>query len=78
LGVLYGSTDRFDEARKALLNARKIVEQTLGPADPHLAIVFESLAYVYEKTGKSQEAKEAAARAFKIRNPEKMKKPENN
>ena len=58
----------------------KIIEKNLGPADQHLAIIFDSLSMVYEKMGSNMEAKECAARAYKIRNPSKMQKqkPQNN
>ena len=78
IGTLYASLERLAEALEALASARKIIEKTLGPNDPHLGQIFEALSRVNEKAGNTLEAKEAAARAFKIRNPEKMRKPQNN
>ena len=72
------TTKRYPEAEGTLKNARNIVEKTLGSQDNHLAVIFEALSMVYEKTGRTMEGKEYAARAHKIRKPEHMRKPETN
>jgi tetratricopeptide (TPR) repeat protein len=78
LGTLLASSANYQEAKVALLKARSILEKSLGPQNIYLATVFDALSMVHEKLGQSKEAKEYAARAYKIRKPEHMRKPQNN
>ncbi len=75
LAMLYASQKKYQDAETFLLRSRKILEATLGPQDPHLVLIFEALSDVFEKTDRPREAKEYAARAYKIRRPEHMQKP---
>jgi tetratricopeptide (TPR) repeat protein len=72
------SSGKYKEAASELQTSRKILEGTLGPQSPHLATVYEALAKVYEKLGEKPEAMAFTAKAMKIKNPEKMQKPQNN
>ena len=78
LGTLLASSGKYQEAEASLLASRKILEKTLGPGNVHLVTVYETLSTVYEKMKKDTQAKEYAARVYRIRNPKQMKKPQNN
>ena len=78
LGTLLASSAHYAEAEKVLQKSRRILEKSLGPRTEHMAIIYETLSKVYEKMGSVSEAKEYAARAYKVRKPEQMQKPQNN
>lgn len=78
LGTQLASSGKYHEAEAMLLTSRKILEKSPEAHPMHLATVLETLSNVYEKMGQNQDAKEYAARAYKIRKPEHMQKPRDN
>ena len=59
LGNAFAELRRYAEADRALARARAIVERTLGPQDPVLALALRSHAPVLRKLGRKSEAKQA-------------------
>ncbi len=67
----------YEEAEELLKRARRILEQNEQQHAFYLAQVFETMAGLYERMHRTAESSEYAARAMKIRHPDKMTRQEN-
>ncbi|MEE4134791.1 MAG: tetratricopeptide repeat protein, partial [Desulforhopalus sp.] len=65
LATLYIASGRYQEAEPLLFAARKILEQS-GDRQ-HLAVIFETLAMLYHRSGRPGEGNEFAARAHRLK-----------
>jgi hypothetical protein len=57
----------FSEAAELYERALKMVESTMGPCDPLMAIVLENLGAVYDQTSERNMAEDCRERASKIK-----------
>jgi tetratricopeptide (TPR) repeat protein len=76
LGNAFAELRRYAEADRALARSRAIVERTLGPQDPALAVALQNHAPVLRKLGRKAEAKQAdriAKAILQARPPQAMR-----
>jgi tetratricopeptide (TPR) repeat protein len=67
LAASYQAERKYADAESLFTRALAIREKVLGPNHPHVAIVLENMADLYNKTGRQYEAAQLHARAKAIR-----------
>ena len=75
LAQVHHAQEQFADAEPLYVRALRIREQTLGPADVHVAEVLEGYAELLRTTGRVEQAAELAARARALRPEEYVPVP---
>jgi len=72
LAEIYVAEKKYSDAESLYKRSIDIVEKRLGPNDPYVGMVLESLAELYQTMGRLEEAKATLARAQQISEKENI------